>query len=377
MLSDTYLPEIGGAELHVYNLLKSLKKAGQETELFTFEKNNKDPSIRKYALKPSIYCYLGAFKSINNFCKNKDIIHAHYAWRIGALSSLIALKKRLPSVITLHGYGILDHPDLNKRQFIIHKLFRLISLKVSTKVISTSEDLAKFAKKYINNEKIEIIPNGVDTTYFVSRANRYLNKNTLKNKIVILTVRRLVRKNGIQYLVESIPYIIKKNKNVQFIIIGEGPLKDYLIQRCKKLGIVKYVKFLGELDNKKVRSFYNLADIVVFPSSAESTSLACLEAMSMEKTIVASKVGAFGKMLGNNERGFLVKLFDREHSDYNAPLNLPNKKIELLAETISYACCDKKLREKLGKKAREYVVKNHDWNVIAKKTIKIYKDIMK
>ncbi|MGH7770913.1 MAG: glycosyltransferase family 4 protein, partial [Candidatus Binatia bacterium] len=107
--------------------------------------------------------------------------------------------------------------------------------------------------------------------------------------------------------------------------------------------------------------------IVVFPSSAESTSIAALEGMSMGKPIVASAVGGHPELLGNNERGLLVRLFDRTESDYNAPMTLPPKRLQALAEEVVRLIHEPELAEALGEKAGDYVRRHFDWQVIAKK----------
>jgi len=186
-------------------------------------------------------------------------------------------------------------------------------------------------------------------------------------------VRRLNPKNGVQYLIEAIPYILKKFDRIEFWIMGRKILESYLKKRVKELSIEKFVKFIGLISNEKTKDYYNIADLVVFPSSAESTSIACLEAMSMKKAVVASSLEVYKKMLGNNERGILIRLFEREYSDYNAPLSLPDDRLKDLANAILTLSKDNDLRKKLGKRARKHVKEYYDWKLILGKILEIYK----
>jgi starch synthase len=130
---------------------------------------------------------------------------------------------------------------------------------------------------------------------------------------------------------------------------------------------------LGIVPHERTPEYYHQADLVVFPSSAESTSLACLEAMCCEKAIIASSLSAYKELLGDSsERGILVSLFDREESDYNAPLELPPERIHALAQAIIFLANNAELRARLGNAARLLAVQHYDWSLIAERTARIY-----
>jgi glycosyltransferase involved in cell wall biosynthesis len=177
----------------------------------------------------------------------------------------------------------------------------------------------------------------------------------------------------VQYLVEAAPAVVAETPHARFWISGEGKLESHIRQRVRELGMDPYFRFFGIVPHEETIDYYRRADIVAFPSSAESTSLACLEAMSLEKAIVASRLSAFRHMLGENgERGLLVSLFDREGSDYDAPLTLPADRIQALAEAIIQLAQNPTQRRKLGEAARQHAVQIYDWREIARKTAQLY-----
>lgn len=368
IISDNFLPEIGGGQIHVKNLAQFLNADGYNIEIFTNTQGddifNGIRVVRNIKKGFRLFRFFRDFNNLYHFIKRQNIIHGHYTFYLSFLSGLICKLLKKPIVITLHGLGTLDS-SVNK--YFRRKIYRYFSFKFANAVIATSDEMADVARRFVKENKIFIIPNGVDTNYFKSED---IKKD---GKIIVLSMRRLNPKNGVQYLIEAIPFIIKKFKNIEFLISGKERLEDYLKNRVKELDIEKFVKFIGDISNEKVRDYYKLADIITFPSSAESTSIACLEAMSMKKCIVASALEVFKMMLGNNERGILVKLFERESSDYDAPLNLPEERIKMLSDAIISLANNKKLREQLGQKAREYVINSYDWNkVIIKEIENIY-----
>jgi glycosyltransferase involved in cell wall biosynthesis len=173
------------------------------------------------------------------------------------------------------------------------------------------------------------------------------------------------------------PFVLELSKKpVECWIVGDGRLRGYLEKRSKELGIEGIVRFFGSVPNKQVKEILDQVHVVVFPSSAESTSIAALEAMAMGKPIVASAVGAYPKLLGANERGLLVKLFNRSQSNYEAPLTLPEDRLRELARAIVQLIDNRELAENISMQARDYVVKTFDWKVIIDQIEKVYKEIV-
>lgn len=370
LMSDTFLPQIGGAEIHIKNIAHFLKNDGYDVEVFTNTQGEKILNgikiYRNNNKGNKIWRLLKDTKNIFLFVKNVDVVHAHYTFYLACLSGVVAKILRKPFVVTLHGLGTLDS-SVNKN--FRRKIYRYVSFKMADAVVATSGEMADVAKRFTDQKAIFIVSNGVDTEYFKSK-----DGHNEQGKIIVLSARRLNPKNGVQYLVEAIPMIAEKFPEIEFWIAGKDKLENYLKERVKDLKMENFVKFIGEIQNDDMLRYYNDADIVVFPSSAESTSIACLEAMSCEKAIVASALSAFKEML-DDDKGVLVKLFDREDSNYDAPLTLPQERIDLLADAILKLANDKDRRVYLGKKARDFVVINYDWKILTKKVELIYRQI--
>ncbi|MFC2029019.1 glycosyltransferase family 4 protein [Chloroflexota bacterium] len=374
MVVDTYLPVIGGAEIHVLELSRALQPLVQEINICTGSPSSKESTRDEFPVTriPSLG-YSGwktwlrlpfALPALIRFIRNVDVVHCHYTFFLSFLG--IGLGKLLGkrTAVTLHGLGTLDS---SVRRSLVMRFFRWASFKWVDVVIATSEEMFQVALRYVPGSRIKIITNGVDTTRYQPGA---INGD---KEFVILTMRRLAPKNGVQYLVEAAPLVIAAIPNAVFWIAGQGKLESYIRQRVQELGITASVRFIGLVPHSQTVDFYRKADLVVFPSSAESTSLACLEAMAMEKPIVASSLEAYRDMLGEGERGLLVNLFDRLESDYNAPLVLPPDRIRSLAEAVIKLARDSSLRMEMGARARRYVIDTFDWHQIAAQVVQAYR----
>lgn len=373
MLSDTFLPVYGGAEIHVLELSRALRKLGHDVEICTATAGapSEDgfqivriPGLAGGGKRAIVYASI-ALPRLARYVRHVDLIHCHDSFLMAALGSVLGRTLGVPTVVTLHGLGTLDS---SVGRSFLRRFYRSVSLRLASQVIATSDEMRDVACRYTSKEKVVVIPNGVDTDKF-RPPQSFSNPG---GALIILAMRRLAPKNGVQYLVEAAPYVIQQIQNVQFWVAGADKLESYLRKRVIELGVSSYFRFLGIVPHEKTREYYAQADIVVFASSAESTSLACLEAMAMQKAVVASALAPYRQMLGQNERGVLVKLFDREYSDYNAPLTLPDDRIRLLAEAIVKLAKDDARRLSLGRKARAFVINHYDWSSIANRVISVY-----
>ena len=378
MTSDTFLPSIGGAEIHVQNLIDELIKGGHEATLVTNEikRSDFDNSHSMVRIPWSRKGIWSLFGLLWRESKDVDIIHCHYSYRLAAIASIVGKLRSIPVVVVLHGLGTLNIPNAEFVYRTIHSIYRYISLVFSTHIISTSDDLAKVARKYVSDKKISIILNGYDVEKFNTNVSipDSLRKQYENNR-VILTVRRLVPKNGIHLLVEAIPLIVAKVPNIKYVMIGDGRMREYIEERISKLGVQKYVDILGAVENDQIPAYLKLADVVVFPSTAESSSIACAEAMGMGKNIVASRVGGLPELLGKNEeRGKLVCLVPWEGSNYDAPLSLEKERYQELANIISESILEPGTERVAA--ALRYAEQELSWEAIGKKTAMVYASLV-
>lgn len=381
MVSETYLPMVGGTEIHVSKLSRYLLKKDAQIDIITntIEGEDFDGGIHIYRYRGgfSPLTIIANFLQIKKISRNADVIHSHYSNRLSFLAGIYSFFSKKPLIVTLHGFGTLnEHFPFLKRIFL--DFIRWGSLKLSRKIISTSQEMFNLVSKFIPSAKLELIPNGVNTQEFSPFVDEDLkDKLKVKDKTIVMLIRRLIEKNGVQYLIEAAPDIIKRRDNVHFIIVGTGRLESYTKQRTKELNLENVITFVGRIENEQVKNYLSIADIVVFPSAAESSSIACLEAMSMGKAIIASRVGGYIDIIQDGFNGLFIELFDDSSSRYDAPLTLPEEKIRLLSDTIVKLIDNSELRRKLGDNARFFVLKEYDWGIITDKIFNIYNCCLK
>jgi glycosyltransferase involved in cell wall biosynthesis len=293
--------------------------------------------------------------------KNKyDIVETIENYTYSSFQSIIAKKFSKVNTIIMNWENIVFPPWRFFLRYIVNKqcdAFRVPSLTAKWKLI----------KEGVENEKIYYIPACVDTKRF----NPYLKKDLKKelgieDKIVILYIGRLVPQKGLEYLIKAFSKILQENSQIVLLIVGEGPLKNTLINLANELKIKNNIIFLKAVPYNRIHEIHAISDITVLPSIPtknwmEQFGYILIEAMACGKPIVASRSGAIPEIVINNETGFLVE-----------PGN-----INELAEKISLLISDNKLREKMGYKGRARVEKKFSYEVIIPKIKELYYSISK
>ena len=179
----------------------------------------------------------------------------------------------------------------------------------------------------------------------------------VNNQYCVLFVGRLIPRKGLSFLVQAAKQIVKEEEQTRFVIVGDGPQRSQLIHNLEKNRSLKNFIFLGDVKDEILPLIYNCADVFVFPSIQEGQGIALLEAQATSKPVITFNTGGVREAIINQETGLLVE---------------PNS--DELANAVLKLLKNEELRNKMGKKGREFVSKYFSWNNNAKKLLEIYKE---
>ena len=175
----------------------------------------------------------------------------------------------------------------------------------------------------------------------------------------IFIVVNLEKIKGVDILIKALPKVTKSIPNLSVRIAGSGPRENELKLLTKKLNLEAHVKFLGFISEEDKYQYYKACKIVVVPSRWDCQPFAPLDAAASGKPVVASCIGGIQDTVEDGKTGFL---FEPEN-------------IEDLADKIVTLLKDEKLREEMGKAAKEKA-KQYDWEKIAERTTEVYKEVI-
>lgn len=240
-----------------------------------------------------------------------DLLHAHFAFPEGFVAKLAKKSVRKPLVVTLHGSDILTEPSIDYgdrlRKDCDDKVRRV--LESADKVLVASKAVFDEASKAgCSRDRLEYLPNGVD----LNRLNLELDGGWVRSKLgirkrpIVLTVRALVPKNGVEYLIMSALEVWKRHPEVVFIIVGEGPLRLALEKLVDDMGLSQNVIFIRKASYDDLPYYYSACDVFVIPSIIEAFGLVTVEAMACGKPVVGTSVGGIPDTIEDGKNGFLV-----------------------------------------------------------------------
>ena len=210
-------------------------------------------------------------------------------------------------------------------------------------------------------EKFSVVYYGVDQ-HFCRRPKpeALIRRYGLEEKVVVLFLGGLKMRKNLFFLLDIWREVARERDNARLIVAGSGPLLSRLQRYARRLGEEGRVIFAGYVPEKEKVDYYNLADLLLFPSTMEGFGLTVAEAMSCELPVVVSSRGSLPELVVNGEGGFLCDPSDRE--------SFVRKILLLLADPM--------LRRKFWSANRERVDRLFRWDHCAVATAQVYEEVL-
>lgn len=215
--------------------------------------------------------------------------------------SLVAAAAGIPIVGTIHG-KVYFHEKVRRRW-----AYRVASHYAQFVVVS--EDLRQFVERQtgISRDCLHVIPNGIGELNSVDHCRVADLRRELEithTSQVVGVVGNLYPVKGHEYLINAIPKILLACPGTVFLFIGRGELEEKLRIQVDKLGVSRYVRFLGL--RRDIPELLTLMDVFAMPSLSEGLSIALLEAMRAGKPVVTTSVGGNVEVVVGGQTGLLV-----------------------------------------------------------------------
>jgi len=294
-----------------------------------------------------------------------DVVHVH-DWLTGFAGISFKHQMQKPLVSTIHGTEIGRAQGLHNPDSLTIDGIEWWTTYEANKIIVTSASMKAEIQGHFRlpQEKIEIVPNGIDT----KRYNASVDQSAVKGRYgvnpdekLVLCVGRLVPQKGIEYLIRAVPPIARRYPNSKFIVVGEGWLRGHLEYIARSTGYQWKITFTGWIPDRELIALLNSADALVVPSIYEPFGIVVLEGMAAGVPVVASDVGG------------LAEIVEHEHTGILAYSRSP----ESIAWAVDRVLSDPDHSKEMAQNAQEMVQKTYSWEAIAMKTAKAYKEVVR
>lgn len=356
-----YPPEVGGLESHIHFLCRALVARGHEVDVVT---SRSRPDLPRREVLDGARVWrtwmpsrntagwaahaVGSLPRFGSLARAADVLHAQDI--AGVVPCMVAQQVRdAPIVTTYHTSHFLRRADSPFWRSIFRRF-----LTAAEHNLAASREIAAVAEEIAPEVHVEAVTNGVDTSFF-RRIEPTLQP--LQGRARLVAPRRLFEKNGIEYLVRAVPLILEEEV-VEVVLIGDGPERTRLEALSRELGVADYVNFLGSRPHEAMPGLLSSADLAVFPSLMEATSVAALESMACELPVAATRVGGLPEIV-----------------DDDVGVLFPPAAPEALARAVVELLRSGRLRE-MGRRARARVSDRWSNERLADRHVQVYEDVV-
>ena len=361
----------GGIGTSIFNLSKGLTVIGHKVFVLVYGQKDDEVFVENdityYKIKnikltgfSRLLTQKKIERLINNLVENYqlDIVEAP-DWT--GITSRI--QPKCPVVIRLNGSDTY-FCNLDKRPVkFLNKFHEKRALQNADALLSVSQYTADVTQQLLELKRdFNIIPNSIDIAKFSKDNSIVVQENT------ILYFGTLIRKKGSLELPLIFNEVYKRNKQVKLILLGRDA-SDIITKNSSTWKMmqplfdseaIQNVTYLGSVSYEKIKEFISTSTVCVFPSFAEALPVSWIEAMAMQKAIVASNIGWATEVIDDTVNGFLVN--PKDHEVY------AQKIVDLLENEA--------LRNQFGIAARKKVAQKFSIEVVAKQSADFYEKIL-
>ncbi len=373
-ISDVYFPRVNGVSTSIKTFVDQLQSLGHQVDLIApdYESNQIDESNVTRVSARSIYFdpedrlmkYGVALKLLPVLkLAEYDIIHINTPFVAHYLGLKLSKQLNIPCVETYHTFfeDYLHHYLPWIPQSTARGIARYISKKQCNAVDSVvvpSQPMLDILRNYGIKTRANVIPTGLQESSFAEADGfKFKQEYGIENsRPMLLYVGRVAFEKNIPFLFEMTKVLAERYPNVLLVIAGEGPAEKALHQLAITLKIEDNVKFIGYLDrHASLNACYKSADVFVFSSKSETQGLVLLEAMAQGTPVVAIAELGTASILIEGEGAMIATENAMEFSE----------KVACLIE-------DRELRDNLGKRAKEYVLRKWTAGAQAQRMVNFY-----
>lgn len=325
MLTNTYLPHVGGVARSVASFSRALQARDHRVLVvapwFEGAPRHEDGVLRVPAIQRfngsdfSVHLPIPGLLSRRLDRFQPDLVHSHHPFLLGDAALRVATRLRLPLVFTHHTmyerythYVPGDSPAL--RRFIIDIAREYADL--CDAVVAPSDSLARLLAERGVRVPVHTVPTGVALDEFAA-GDRMTLRHELgiaPDAVVIGHVSRLAREKNLPFLARAVTDVLRQCPQAHFLVVGTGPAEQELRALAAASSVQAQVHFTGTLSGRALSDAYHAMDVFVFASHTETQGMVLVEAMAAGVPVVAVDAVGVREVVRDGYNGRLLPAED-------------------------------------------------------------------
>ena len=379
ILTENFPPFIGGGIAEwTHGVADNLTKWGHNVTVYAKWKRKVSLTLhqnKSYTVKPMYgrdwgryRHWLSLYYILKFLRENPDGVIIATTWDLGtSFGFLKRFFKKARLVVIAHGKDVTKI----KKDRMLRQFRRTVEVSDLVAAVSqfTGNEMLKRLHTNQPNQKIVVIPNGIDVNFY----HRTSNHDNLTQKLgiarqsrIILTLARIVERKGHDIVIRSLPKILKEFPETIYLIAG--PVQDQayhekIIRLIEELQLRQKVIFVDQVPKEDLSKYYSMSDVYVMVSreipetgDSEGFGITFLEANACECPVIGSDSGGIPDAIEDGKSGFLV----------------PADNEEVLADRILTLFRKPDLRTEMGKYGRQRVKQCFTWEQITDRLLKVF-----
>ena len=359
LVAEDYYPQLGGVPEHVHHLARELDSLGHTTTIVTSRMRGagsgepvEHSDVRRIGTSLVIYANGGVARITVGLrltarleelfrAERFDVVHVHGGLNptLGIVAPRAAWRAGIPVVATFHTW----FPRSIGLRLLRRPFQRLLDRHAATIAVSSA---AQEAMARYFTAPWEIIPNGVDTTFFCPGVGRSSAGPRL------LWLGRIEPRNDLGTVLAAMPRILERYPEAHLTVVGDGPWRSRMERAARRLG--PSVEFVGYANGGRP-GFYRSSDVYLCPTTRASFGVTLLEAMACGTPLVVSDIPAFRDLAA--------------HAVFAPPGDA-----EAWADAVATLIEDTERRETMARDGRR-VAERHAWPLVAQRVLAVYRRV--
>ncbi|WP_160153595.1 glycosyltransferase [Microbulbifer sp. ALW1] len=321
MLTNTYLPHVGGVARSVDAFCREYRKRGHQVLVVAPEFSEKIANEKDVVRIPAIQNFNGSDFSVAlplslelterlDFFE-PDLVHSHHPFLLGMTALRIARSREIPLVFTHHTlyerythYVPTDSEAL--KRFVIELATRYGNL--ASMVFAPSESVADLLRERGVQSPVNVVPTGVQLDNYRNGDGMAARRQygIPESAFVVGHLGRLAAEKNLNFLSETVLELMQRNTDIHFLVVGTGPIENHIRTLFEAQGLSDRLHLTGTLQGNAQRDAYSAMNVFGFSSTSETQGMVLTEAMAAGVPVVALDASGSREVVEDRVNGRLV-----------------------------------------------------------------------